>query len=243
MGKQDRRDKASKAAKAQAAAIVDKAVAEAVQAAQASEVVMGSQPATHAHQRPEGLDDKTWYEALAVRALRDEGTPWWRIAWLLALPGAGETVATGKRGAGYARKVYAKAFGAHPRSQRVRGSVKKRESNADRAALKAVKKADRVAQVRAGKPVLREDMTNEEVVAAVRGRTIGWTSRIAVGEGEPILLEQEADVHGNRVGVKEYPRSGRCVVFFEVDRRAPVEWREVANGVKHVPLNQIHTIR
>ena len=225
MSKQDKAAKAVKIATAQAGAIIEAAVEKVTKPRR------GALSAEHA--------------ALAgsVKELRETGMAWWQIGFKLSLPGNADTVAKGKGGAAFARKIYKAAFGEVPRVQVRDGSRANREKNEDIKALRKTKKADRVAQVRSGETVLRDDMTEAEVVATLRGRTIGWFINLNKVDGRgDLFAEQEASVHRRFCKVETHSGE-RCVVFKEVDLTAPIKYREMAGATRIVRLANIHTVR
>lgn len=178
-----------------------------------------------------------------VKELRETGMAWWQIGFKLSLPGNADTVAKGKGGAAFARKIYKAAFGDVPRTQVRDGSRRDREKNEDVKALKKTKKADRVAKVRSGETVLRDDMTDEEVVATLRGRTIGWFINLDAVDGKgDSFAEQEVGVH-RRFCKVEVHGGERCVVFKEYDQTANIKYREMAGATRIVRLANIHTVR
>lgn len=192
------------------------------------------------------LDGDSFLISASVRHLRDhQAVSWWQIGQMLGLPGAGDSAATGKGGAGFARKLYAKGFGSAPRTQQ-RKAVGYRAvdpQNDDRKALKSTTKAERVAMARRGQPVLRDTMTDEEVEAFVAGRHISWSINLhdLDGNGDS-FHEQEADVHRKLVWCRE--RNGqRLVMFYEVNRTGPIPYRERAGAVRTVRLSAIHSVR
>jgi hypothetical protein len=211
--------------------------------------------------RPDDTDAEVWGEAaesegeelelaLAVRHLRDtQGVAWWTIGQMLGLPGAGDSAATGKAGAAFSRKLYARAFGSAPRTQKERGTGdgakrKKAEQNEDRAALKKTPKVERVEMVRAGKSVIREDATDDEIIAMLAGgRTISWTINLNnVDHKGDRFFEQTADVHLRNVWVREM-NGERVVMFHQVFREGPWKYREMAGPVRVVRVRAIHSVR
>lgn len=234
MSKQERRVKASKAADQKAAEVVEAAIAK-VTAPEAAEAV---QKVRRGALSPE-------HAALsgAVKELRDKGVAWWQIGFELGLPGSADNVAQGKGGAAFARKIYKAAFGEVPRSQVRDGSRANREKHGDVKAIKAQRKMDRVAAVRSGEPVVRQDMTDEEVVEMFRGRVIGWHINLDDIDGNgPSFHEQEAGVHKRFVKV-EVHGGKRCLAFREFDFNAPVQYRSIPGPTRVVRLQYIHTVR
>lgn len=225
MGKQEKRDKAAKAGAAKAEAIIQETVTK-VRAASEDDIALGQK----------------------VKELRDAGTAWWAIGQALGLEGAGDSAATGKKGAGRARALYRKAFGEVPRSQAVRGTGKaSREKNETVKALKKTNKEERKANVRKGIHVLDESMTDEEIVAAVQGRVIGWTINLGDIDGEGTeYVEQEEAVHPtSHVAIEWHgmPEPERCIVFKVQDRRAPLNVRGIPGQTRIVRVSRIHTVR
>lgn len=234
--KQDRRDKATKAANAQADEIIARLVAGLRDKGDEAPAREG---------RPEGLSDDEWSLACSVRDLRDQGEAWWKIGYILGLPGSADNVAQGKAGAGFARKVYKKGFGEVPRVQapRVPGG-KPRDVNPHRAEIKRVPKAERVALVRRGQSVISEDMPDEDVVKMVAGRRIAWSVNLGVLDGQgDHYRDEEANVHRVMVRVETQPNGVRVLHFKEVHDGVPIEFRGRAAGTRTIRLSAIHTIR
>lgn len=150
--KQDRRIAREHAADAAFAAIVEKALA----------VTKDRAAQRESWARPEGTTDGGWEVACAVRVLREQGIAWWQLAHALALPGSGDSVATGKSGASYARRLYRKVFGDYEPGQRASS------------AGSAERRAEAVGPWFTGRTV-------EEVLSAVAGKELTW--RIRVSEG------------------------------------------------------------
>lgn len=207
--------------------------------------------------RPDDTETAVWGEeaesegdelelALAVRHLRDtQGVAWWTIGQRLGLPGAGDSAATGKAGAAFARKLYARAFGAAPRTQKERKAPSfHKEKNEDRIALKKTPKAERVEMTRAGVSVIREDATDTEIETMLSGgRTISWTIDMNDVDGKGhAYFEQSADVHLRNVWVKEM-NGERVVIFHEVFRSGEYKYREMAGPVRTVRVRAIHSVR
>ena len=237
MSKQERRAKAEAKATAQAAQIIEEAT---------RKVKAESAEASPQKRRRGTLSDEHAALAPRVKELRDGGMAWWQIGFELSLPGSADNVRQGKGGAAFARKIYAAGFGEVPRSQVRNGSRANREKNEDVKALKRQRKTDRVGQVRAGQAVLREGMTDEEVVETLRGRVIGWhidVSQVGDKKGEaPVYAEQEAGVHKKWAKVEEHGGE-RCLVFKEFDPKAPIKYRAFAGSTRIVRLRVIHTVR
>lgn len=233
MSKQERRAKADQKADQQAEQVVAAAVAK-VTAETPQKPRRGALSPEHAALAPK------------VKELRDKGVAWWQIGFELSLPGSADNVRQGKGGAAFARKIYAAEIGEVPRTQVRNGSRANREKNEDVKAIKRERKMDRVAKVRSGEAVLREDMTDEEVVETLRGRVIGWHVNVGeVGEVKsksPEYLEMEAGVHRKWCKVEEHGGE-RCLAFKEYDAKAPIKFRDMAGATRIVRLRSIHTVR
>lgn len=198
-------------------------------------------PDAYAKERSPSATDADYELGCQVRALRDQGEAWWAIAAQLQLPGAGTSAKTGKRGAGQARRVYAKAFGSHPRTIRERsskrGAPKERDENA--AKLHEQRKEDRIARVRSGEGVVDLTLTDAELEDMFRGRKIGWTT-MGLYKLEPV--EREAWIHPD-VGVKVSGEGEERVLDFrEYHSTAPVDERAFPGQHRTIPLVQIHTV-
>lgn len=223
---QAKRDKAT----AKAAAVVEQAIEETVAAIQ-GKPKRGELPAQYAAMAPQ------------IKELRDGKVAWWMIGFKLGLPGSADSVAKGKGGAAYARKIYKSAFGEVPRTQVRDGSrSKKAERNPEVRAMRETSKAERVVQVRAGQSVISPDLTDEEVLAMVDGRMLTWSINLANvdNQGDDFYdstigaFRGTTRVHG--LGVD------RCVDFREFDPSAPVRERGTPGGMRTVRVSAIHTI-
>lgn len=210
--------------------------------------------------RPEAAEEEAWGEANqaegheatlanSVRHLRDhQGVAWWKIGEMLGLPGAGTSAATGKAGAAQARRLYAKGFGAAPRTQKERKPETEKRTrqpaNEVRAAVKAQPAEERRAMVRAGKPVIGDDWTDQQIVEAIKGRTISWTINLndIDGKGDE-FYEHSADVHRIMVRVEVNQNGERVIRFKEVNRSAPIDVRELAGATRTVRVRSIHAVR
>ena len=224
--RQERTAKADKKAKATAEAVVAEAVGQAVAKAK-----RGALPAEHA-----ALADE-------VKRLRETGMAWWQIGHELHLPGSADNVAQGKGGAAYARKIWKAAFGDVPRVQNRDGSRRDTEKNATVKAIKKQRKVDRVEQVRTGVAVINENMSDDEILEMLRGRTIGWSFDMdrLDHKGEQ-FVEQEAGIH-HRFAKIEMHKGERCIAFREYDATAPLKVRGVPGPTRIVRLSTIHTVR
>src|SRR5687767_6868447 len=128
--RQAKRDKAN----AKAAEVVDAAIEAAVATIEAKPK-RGALSPEHAALAPK------------VKELREKGLAWWQIGFELGLPGSADTVAKGKGGAAFARKIWKAAFGEVPRVQQRNGSRRNREKNDHVRELRATTKTQRVEQV------------------------------------------------------------------------------------------------
>ena len=237
MSRQEKRVAREKAAAAEAAQIVEQAVAK---------VTAEAAPAQPVARRTRALSPEHAALAPEVKALRDEGMAWWLIGHTLSLPGSGETVREGKAGAAFARRIYASGFGEVPRTQQRNGTRANREKNDEVRRIKGTTKRDRVEQVRSGASVIREDMPNDEVIDMLRGRVIGWhidTSRYGDNPPDvPQYLEQEAGVHRQWAKV-EFHDGERCLVFKTFEPKGPLSLRGIAGATRIVRIKTIHTVR
>ena len=229
MTKQERRRKA-KPSPEQVEAIVQQGVEEAVKAVvtKAKRGVVPPEFAAMAEQ---------------VKQLREEGLAWWQIGYKLGLPGSADTVAKGKGGAAYARKIWKGAFGEVPRTQVRNGSrSRKAEKNEHVRVLKESTKTARVEAVRGGQSVISPDMTDLEVVEMLNGRMITWSFNLANvdGQGDDFfdctigVFKGTVKVRG--LGVDRY------IDFREYDPSAPVAVRGIPGGLRSVRLSSIHTV-
>lgn len=240
MSKQERRAKAGKAAKAKAEAVVSEAIAEAFPnsaAVEASDAAVVGKP------KRGGLPAEHLAMAPQVKELREQGVAWWQIGFKLGLPGGADTVAKGKGGAAYARKIWKAAFGEVPRVQVRDGSrSKKAEKNENVRTLRETSKAERVLAVRAGQSVINPDMTDEEVLAMLDGRMITWSINLANVDG------QADDFYDNTIGVFRGTLKvhglgvDRMASFREYDPSAPIKERGTPGGLRTVRVSAIHTI-
>lgn len=229
MTKQERRRKAAKSP-AEVEAIVEQGVEDAVKAV-VTKAKRGAVP-------PE-------FAAMAeqVKTLRDAGKAWWQIGYELGLPGSADTVAKGKGGAAYARKVYKSKYGEVPRTQVRNGSrSRKAEKNEHVRALKESTKTARVEAVRSGEAVIKPDMTDLEVVEMLDGRMITWSFNLAnVDNQGDEFFDCTIGVFKGTLKVKGLGVD-RYVDFREYDPTAPVAVRGIPGGLRSVRLSSIHTV-
>jgi hypothetical protein len=182
--------------------------------------------------------------AVKVKELRDGGMPWWRIGYELGLPGSADNVAQGKGGAGAARRLYAGAFGALPERPAPKTPRKPAEKNEAVKALKAAPKAERVEAVRTGSGALGADLTDAQVLDALRGRTLTWTINLADMDGGPnSYSEDSAQVHPKWAKI-EHHGGERCIAFREMDMKAKAaDARSNPGPTRVVRLSRIHNVR
>lgn len=227
MGKrQAKRDKAN----AQAAQVVDAAIEQAVATIEAKPK-RGALSPEHAALAPQ------------VKELREKGLAWWQIGFELKLPGSADTVAKGKGGAAFARKIWKSAFGEVPRVQNRDGKSRKpREKNEHIRELRTATKTSRVEAVRTGTSVIKPETTNDEIVAMIDGRMITWSFNLdsVDAQGDAFfdctagVFKGTVKVHG--LGLERY------VEFREYDRRTPLQYRGFPGGSRIVRVASIHTI-
>lgn len=226
MSKQDRKAKAE----AKAAEVVDKAIDTAV-ATIAAKPKRGELP-------PE-------FAAMAnqVKALREAGKAWWQIGFELKLPGSADTVAKGKGGAAFARKIWKHAFGEVPRVQNRDGKGRKpREKNDHVREMRTSTKTARVEAVRAGQSVIKPETTADEIVAMVEGRSITWSLNLAnVDHQGDEFFDVTAGVFKGTVKVHGLG-DDRYIEFREYDKRTPLQYRGFPGGSRIVRVASIHTI-
>jgi hypothetical protein len=184
--------------------------------------------------------------APAIKAAREAGEAWWRIAHTLGLPGSAETVAKGKAGAGLARRIYAAAFGALPaRPVSERTAKKRSEKNENVKAIKATKKEDRVEKVLTGRDsVIPSDLPDEEVVTMLRGREISWMNNLndLDGKGDS-WSEETALVHPKWAAIEITADGHRCLKFKVRDLGVPIEFRLEPGATRIVRLDRIHSVK
>lgn len=150
MGKQEQREAKAKAAAESFEIIWQKAL----------DVVKARQEEREVWPRPEGMEEREWDTACAVRLLREGGMAWWQLAHALALPGSGDSVATGKSGASYARRLYKRAFGDYEPGVRASSTGS------------AERRAEAVG------PWFGQTWAMDEVKEAVEGKEITWSGEI-----------------------------------------------------------------
>lgn len=230
MGKQDRAVKKSKKGKAKAEEIISEAVAN---------VATKTTATKWDSERIEGCSDEDFLLGVRCRELREEGEAWWAIAKALELPGAGDSATTGKKGASRARTVYKAAFGSFPRTFKT-GVVK---SIADRnehvREMQKKKKSDLKAVAMAGKSVISEDMSDEDVAGMLKGRKIRWYSNELMPEG----VDRECAISPTAPLYIMGEGKDRVIEFREQHRRAPADVRWMPAQIRTVRLRQIYSVK
>lgn len=227
MSKQDKKIKKHKKAKQEAEAIIEQAVAK-VKATTKWD-----------SERSAGCDDETFALGVKVRELRDQGEPWWAIARDLELPGFGNSATTGKKGAARARTIYKAAFGDFPRTFKRGGYKGPVERNEHIREMKKQKRSELKAQAKAGKSVIKPDMSDEEVAGMLKGRRIRWYSTETVAAG----MDSEACIHPRSPFYIMGEGEDRVIEFREQHRRAPVGIRETPAQIRTVRLRQIYSVK
>jgi hypothetical protein len=219
VSKQDRRDKAAKKGKTKAEAIIEET--------KAKVGVRKALPQEH-------LD-----LAEDIKELRAKGESWMAIGAKYGFPGS-------KTGAAYARKVYKAAFGEVPRVQAPRGQGKRsrrREKNEHVAQLRETKREERVVAARNGQGVIKPEMTDDEVIEMLQGRTITYSINLDDMDGKGDLYEDRTVAIFPK-GVKlKGTANERMVYFYDYDPKGPLLLRGYPGNSRVVRLNQIHTVR
>lgn len=226
MSRQAKRDKAAK----KAAEVVDAAIETAV-ATIAEKPKRGALAPEHAALAPQ------------VRELREAGKAWWQIGYELGLPGSADTVAKGKGGAAFARKIWKSAFGEVPRVQNRDGKGRKpREKNDHVRELRTTTKTARVEAVRTGTSVIKPETTDDEIIAMIDGRCISWSFNLDDMDGQgDSFFDSTAYVFKGTVKVRGTANE-RYVEFREFDPRTPLQYRGFPGGARLVRVATIHTI-
>lgn len=239
--RQAKRDKAN----AKAAEVVDKAIDTALSDKVKATFPNSAAVVAEAASKPKRGALSPEHAALApkVKELREKGLAWWQIGYELKLPGSADTVAKGKGGAAFARKIWKSAFGEVPRVQNRDGSRRKiREKNDHVREMRTTTKTARVEAVRQGTSVIKPETTPDEIVAMIEGRMITWSMNLANvdGQGDEFfdctagVFKGTARVHG--LGEDRY------VEFREYDPRTPLQYRGIPGGSRLVRVASIHTV-
>lgn len=211
------------AAKAPARRNVDKAFAKAGK--QAKEIIEKTKASVAAQPHPEwlseraaGASDTDYADGCRVRELREQGLAWWAIGNEMGLPGSGPSAATGKTGAGHARRLYKKAFGEYPRTHtEPRGEGKTAKARKEKAERVLGNAAEQLAV-----------MTDTEACDYLAGKWIQWVAAVATA-GEDAKADMKCKV-GKAPKILE-GKKGRFVTFNEPDA-----------GSRSIYLASIHTV-
>lgn len=171
--------------------------------------------------------------------MRNNGSSWMAIGAALGLPGA-------KSGAAAARKLYAAHTG---ESHKSAPGITRAPRASKRHAAQVGSKTSRREVVQRQGGFFSDDMSDDDIVALVHGKTIEWSidlRRLAGGVGEPEWCDQDARVHPTDVYVRE--DNGERVLNF----RTLEGWDEpdkfgnsapIAGPTRTVRLTAIHTVR
>jgi hypothetical protein len=178
--------------------------------AKAKETVARNKDAKGKWKRPEDMGKAEWKIACAVRIMREKGMVWWQLAYALGLPGSADALPKGKSGAGYARRLYAKAFGEKPS-----GRVASTKGSATLAA-------------RVMGSFFREGQLDDEIISAVLGKKLIWRILLRDATGTVVIeKEDEAVASPRKVTMIETPDGGRALRFNSVirsDDNAMIWW-------------------
>lgn len=150
---------------------------------------------------PSCKDDYVYDLAVEVRKLRARGDSWWRVAYELHLPGSGASNKQGRKGSGFARRLWRAAWG-----KTYLGERGQRESKITREAR---------AMENVGRPYFSEADEDARVASVIRGQMLHWVTRLEVKSGL-VTSAQEAYVHDDPqyIKIKQGPK-GRYVEFYE----------------------------
>jgi hypothetical protein len=166
----------------------------------AKDTVARNKDAKGKWKRPEDMGKAEWKIACAIRIMREKGMVWWQLAYALGLPGSADALPKGKSGAGYARRLYAKAFGEKP---------------SGRVASTKGSSASLTARVMGS--FFRDGQLDDEIVSAVLGKKLIWRIRLHDATGTVILeKEDEAVASPKKVTIVDTPDGGRALRFNSV---------------------------
>ena len=167
----------------------------------AKETIARNKDAKGKWKRPEDMGKAEWKIACAIRIMREKGMVWWQLAYALGLPGSADALPKGKSGAGYARRLYAKAFGEKPS-----GRVASTKGSATLAA-------------RVMGSFFREGQLDDEIISAVLGKKLIWRILLRDATGTVVNeKEDEAVASPRKVSMIETPDGGRALRFNSVIR-------------------------
>jgi hypothetical protein len=181
--------------------------------------------------------------------LRDElHLSWMAIGAKLSLPGS-------KSGAANARRLYKAGTGVKPQGTVAGKGVSKGPRTPKHAGNEGPKVDRKLALMEKGH-VLPLDLTDEEVVALVAGKTIEWGINLAtLCPGPDQWCNQEARVHPTDVLIQLYDDEtpelslgSRVLRFreflgYESDKRSDRYGEAIGGNTRTVRVNAIHTIR
>lgn len=173
--------------------------------------------------RKPGCSDEDYELAVRVRELRAAGRAWWAIGHELGLKGSGPSVKTGKTGAAHARRLWEKAWGPTYKDTSVPRDTK-------------AAKVER-ALTQPGKPFFAADALDLEVLDAVKGKEIEWTTRL--GAGNTVVCSiQRAIVSGLHKAEVVLGPKGRVLKFYEL----PEQGSRISGPLRSVYVNQIEKV-
>jgi len=181
---------------------------------------------THADtndQRKDGCSDEDYALAVQVRELRARGLAWWAIAHQMELKGHGASVKTGKTGAAHARRLWEKAWGATYKDTSVPRETK---------AIKAER-----AITQPGKPFFPQEALDREVLDAVKGKEIEWTTRLGAGD-TVVCSVQTAIVSPLHKAEVVLGKKGRVLKFYEL----PEQGSRLSGPLRSVYIDQIEKV-
>lgn len=189
--------------------------------AQETEKVI-AQRSEPADARKPGCSDEDYALAVQVKELRAQGRAWWSIGHELGLKGSGPSVKQGKTGAAHARRLWEKAWGATYKDTSVPRETK---------AIKTER-----ALTAPGKPFFSADAPDLEVLDAVKGKSIEWTTRLAAGH-ETVVCSIQTAIVGDKAQVVQGPR-GRVLKFYEL----PEPGSRISGPLRSVYIQQIEKV-
>jgi hypothetical protein len=194
--------------------------AEIIAAETAKVVAQRDQPTD---QRKPGCSDEDYALAERVRTLRASGAAWWKIAYEMELPGSGVSAKQGKTGAAHARRLWERAWGPTYKDTTVERDTKARKTER--------------ALTQPGRPYFAHDALDLEVLDAVKGKPIEWTTRL--GAGDTVVCSiQNAIVSGlHRSEIVQGPK-GRVLKFYEL----PEEGSHISGPLRSVYVDRIEKV-
>lgn len=208
-----RNGKAQQEAEAQAEAII----------ADETATVLAKRDDQWADERKPGCSDDDYALAVQVRTLRAAGGAWWAIAHAMGLKGSGPSVKQGKTGAAYARRLWERAWGPTYKDTSVERDTKAR-------------KVER-AITQPGKSFFTSDTPNQEVLDAVRGKEIEWTTRLAAADTVVCSIQKAivSPMHKFEIVVGA---KGRVLKFYEL----PEPGSRLSGSLRSVYVDRIERV-